>query len=169
MSKLTLMGQVYNKDEQKYLSFRTENKEHLLPIVSEGATEDGAWVRFFGSLCTRSVPNGDKYRKVWFGLGELYPSEEGIYVNEVTVDGVLVRIDELRTTYLTRRKIVDFIVAEGQDYYNCIAFGKTAERLISDKKKGSEIMLTSAQFNSRLYTKEGEQRTAYEVCVRDFV
>ena len=169
MSKLTLMGQIRHIDEKKYISFRTESKEHLLPIVSDVDAAEGEWVHFFGQLRTRSVPDGERHRKIWFGLGDLYPSVEGIYLNELTVSGKVVRVDELRTTPLTLRKIVDFVVVDGLDYYNCIAFGKTADRLIEYKKKGCEIVFTSAQFNSRDYTKDGEQRTAYEVCVRDFV
>lgn len=170
MSKLILMGQMRHIDEKKYISFRTESKEHLLPIVSDGDAAEGAWVHFSGQLRTQSIPEGDRYRKAWFGLGDLFPSSEGLYANELFVPtGVVVRVDTLRTTPLTLRKIVDFVVVDGQDYYNCIAFGKTADRIIQYKRKGREIAIISAQFHSRAYTKDGEQRTAYEVCVRDFV
>lgn len=164
------MGQLRHIDEKKYISFRTESKEHLLPIVSKGDAAEGAWVHFSGKLCTRFIPDGDRHRKVWFGLGDLFKSSEGFYVNELSVSkGVLVKLDTLRTTPLTFRKIVDFVVADGQDYYNCIAFGKTADRLIRHKKVGREIFIVSAQFHARNYTKDGELLTAYEVCVRDFV
>lgn len=167
MSKLTLMGQMRHIDEKKYISFRTESKEHLLPIIADGDAAEGAWVHFSGILRTQFIPEGGRYRKAWFGLGHLHPSYDGLYANELTVEsGVVVRVDELRTTPLTLRKIVDFVVADGQDYYNCIAFGKTADRLIR-YKKGREITLISAQFHSRAYTKDGEPKTAYEVCVRD--
>lgn len=171
MSKLILMGQLKHDDAgKKYISFHTQSRQHLLPIVTDDDAAEGAWVRFSGKLHTQSIPEGDHYRKVWFGLGDLFPSEKGLYANEFTVDGAtVVRVDNLRTTPLTLRKIVDFVVAEGDNYYNCIAFGRTAEKLIEKKHKKSLIWFSEAMFQSREYTKDGEQRTAYEVCVRDFV
>lgn len=170
MSKLILKGQMRHIDGKKYISFCTESKEHLLPIVAHEDAAEGAWVHFSGILRTQSIPEGGRYRKAWFGLGDLHPSPAGLYANELTVEsGVVVRVDELRTTPLTLRKIVDFVVADGKDYYNCIAFGKTADRIIRYKKKGRDIILLSAQFHSRAYMKDGEPKTAYEVCVRDFV
>ena len=172
MSKLVLMGKLLHQGGKKYISFCTQSKVHILPIVSDDDASDEAWVRFSGSLETRSIPveNGHRYRKEWFGRGELFPFAPGAYENRVTVEcGVVVKVDNLRTTPLTLRKIVDFVVADGDNYYNCIAFGRTADKLLKYKHKGSDISIVSAMFHSREYVKDGELRTAYEVCVRDFV
>lgn len=171
MSKLTLMGVLCHANNAKYISFVTTNgNEHLLPIVAPQDFEGGTWVFFSGQLCTVNVRGGDgKLHKQHFGEGSLQVSQIQAYKNELQIpEGVVVWVDEIRATVLTQRTIVDFIVADGSNFYNCIAFGSSARR-IADIKVGSPINVSSAMFQSRAYSKNGEPRVAYEVCVKHFV
>lgn len=173
MNKLVLIGRLKYIDGKKYISFRTESKEHVLPVVANCDAADGAWVGFTGQLHTGSIWDAEqgRYHKTWFGKGELCEVGEcPYYLNEVQVcAGTLVKVDRIRTTPLTMRKILDFVVADGNDYFNCIAFGRTAERLLEEKQEGDRICIRSAMFHSRDYQKDGETKTAYEVCVKSFV
>ena len=171
MNRLVLVGNMVHVGENKFVQFRTASKTHLLPIKSKDDFESGAWVRFEGVLSTNSVWDAalGRRRKLCFGEGDISITVSREFDNTFSLlGGSVVRIFELRTTPLTRRKIVDFVVAKGEDYFNCIVFGKDAERLISTKKVGDDISISKALFHSREYTKNGEAKTAYEVCVRDF-
>lgn len=172
MNKLVLMGQLFHVGGKKYVEYVTESgNAHRLPVISEVDFADGTWVRFSGKLCTKLVMQEGKSHKMWFGLGTLSNSDavEGLYLNDFEVDGTVVRVYGMRTTTLTSRKIVDFIVADGDNYFNCVAFGKTAARVCDYLSTGKAISLVSARFCSRKYDKNGKSLVAYEVNVRDFV
>lgn len=172
MSKLVLMGQLKHIDGKKFISFKTKgNQEHILPITTRQDFDEDAWVILDGELRTASAFDKatKKFHKRHFGTGSLSLGDNGVYMNALQIPtGTVVRVCTLRTTPLTNRKIVDFVVAEGNDYYNCIAFGEAAQRLTDSKAVGDAIDITNSKFQSRKYIKDGETRTAYEVCVSHF-
>lgn len=171
MSRLHLSGKLVLENDKKYISVVSNGgSTYVLPIEADGCIPDGSWVDFSGQLCTASVPEGAKMRKLHFGVGTLKKSIFVGYQNELSItSGTLAHVSELRTTPLTSRKVVDFIVADEGSRYNCIAFGGVAQRLLETKKVGDPINIYMAAFHSRIYVKEGEFRTAYEVCVKRFV
>ena len=174
MSKLTLMGKLRRIEDKKFISFLTKGEhEHLLPIRTGDITdwEDGSWVCFDGELKTAVTfdPVAGKQRKLHFGSGSLTSGVENTYLNNFTVtNGTIVKIYDLRTTPLTHRKIVDFVLADGNDYYNCIIFGGGAQLFSDTKKVGDKIDIVDGRFQSREYQKDGKTLKAYEVCVEHF-
>lgn len=166
MNQLSIKGRLVVKDGNKFISYLTQTKEYLLPIKVDEVFADGAWVSFTGTLNTKRKEN--EKGKIWFGQGTLSSGVEGEYLDEFSAEGTIVRIFDMRTTPLTSRKVIDFTVACGDSYYNCIAFGTYADQLVRTKKVGDAIEFNPAVFQSRDYTKEGETKTAYEVCVRRF-
>lgn len=168
-NNLFMRGQLVKKGEKAFIKFNTNSRSHYLPIESDGGFADGSWVRLDGILETKSFVKDDgKYGKIWVASGEIISSSYGSFVNTFTASGVVVKVFPLRITQLTERKIVDFVVACGDNYYNCIAFGYLAEELIAKKRVGSKIEIKIATFQSREYEKNGETRVAYEVVVRRF-
>lgn len=172
MNKLVLVGKLKHIDDKKYVEVATNSgKIYTLPIVSEVDFADGTWVRFAGKLHTRLVCDGRVRHKVWFGDGTLTRSTlVNVYLNDFNVDGTVVSVgSDVRETPLTHRKIIDFVVTDGINYFNCIAFGRAAFDIKHNFSVGSKIVVLSAQLQSRVYDKCGESRTAYEVCVHSFV
>ena len=171
MNRLALVGRLFHSGEGKFILFKTNAKAHLLPVRSKEDFSGGSWVVFTGKLSTESVWDSGlgRWRKLCFGEGEISPTMSREYENRFSLlGGSVVKMFELRTTPLTKRKIVDFVVAKGDDYFNCIVFGKGAERLVDTKKVGDDISISTAMFHARDYEKNGVSKTAYEVCVRDF-
>lgn len=172
MSHLTLYGRMAHADGKKYIQFVTGGgTTYTLPVVCDWDAADGMWVGFRGQLRTNNFIGDDGLRhKRWFADGVLFRSVDEVYRNELMVStGTIVKLDTMRTTPLTNRRIVDFVVAEGDNYFNCIAFGSTADMLLNFKKVGDMINIYDGMFQSRDYDKLGETKTAYEVCVRHFV
>lgn len=171
MNKLVLAGQLWHICGRKFVRFRTESREHILPIVADNYdTKDGEWVRFIGTLYTKSPLGTDgKHHKEWWAVGDLCKSSEGFYFNTLSCDpSKIISVGKLRTTALTKRKIVDFVVVNNGNYFNCIAFGHVADA-ICEKKRGDIIDIYSAKFHSRTYEKDDAIRTAYEVLVLGFM
>ena len=170
MNKLILEGKFVLRDGKKYISYPTMSKSYLLPIVADGVFKEGEHVYFEGVLRTRNVWRDDgKSHKMWFGEGQLNSSRGGCFQNSFTTNGTVVRIFEPRITPVSKRKIVDCIVAYEDNYYNCILFGCDADRFVATKKVGSPISISCSLFQSRDYVKNGETKTAYEVCIRKFI
>ena len=168
MNKLVLRGVLVIKDGNKFILYKTNSREHLLPVKSDDILIDGDWVVFDGTLETQTYFENDKRRKRYFGQGSLTKSDSNVFTNDFTLLGTVVKLFELRKTPVTNRRVVDFVVAKGNNYFNCIAFGSTAEFLLSNKKVGDSISLDSASFQSRAYEKNGIPQIAYEVCIRSF-
>lgn len=166
MNKLVLAGQLVIKDGRTFISYCTPSRKNLLPIsVMNDEFKDGDWVRLEGDLQVKFTER----KKHHYGAGFLFPSDVGVYENVLVIDpGVIVKLDSARTTPLTFRKIVDLVVADGYgNNLNCIAFGGRVDRLLN-MRIGQNIHISKSLFLSRDYVKDGEVRTAYEVCIRDF-
>ena len=87
--------------------------------------------------------------------------------NKVTIDGFICKTAIYRETPLGR-EICDLLVASNRncrksDYIPCIAWGRNAKR-ISSNGVGTKIHI-DGRLQSRIYTKDGEDRTAYEVSI----
>lgn len=101
-------------------------------------------------------------------------------MNVVTISGRLTRDPEIRYTQ-TQEAIAGISVAvnrryrrEGQpeaDFFNCTAFGKTAEVVERYTRKGSRVIITGALQNDIYTNREGIKVTATKVIVNqiDFV
>lgn len=170
MNKLLLNGQLLREGENTFILYRTQSKEFKLPIEADNDElfKSNKWVSFSGELRTQTYYEGERRRKRTFGHGTLCDAVMADYVNEFQCMGTVVKIFELRTTPLSKRKVIDFTVAVDNNYYNCIAFGEQAENVRHYKREGDEINVLIALFQSREYEKNGKQ-VAYEVCVRKFV
>lgn len=87
--------------------------------------------------------------------------------NKVTIDGFICKKPIYRETPLGR-EICDVLVASNRncrksDYIPCVAWGRNAKR-ISSKCVGTKIHI-EGRLQSRIYVKDGEDRTAYEVSI----
>lgn len=165
MNSLKMAGELIHKDGNTFLRAGI----HCLPIKADEHFEDGSWVMFDGVLNTGSFIKEDgKYGKTWIAVGKLSSNVLCAFANSFVADGVVVKIMPIRVTPLTKRRIVDFVVACGHNYYTCIAFGEKAKRLLSSKVVGSLISIKSATFQSRDYVKNEEPKTAYEIVVQAF-
>ena len=96
-------------------------------------------------------------------------------MNLVTLKGRISQDLETKTTQ-DNRMIVKFGIAVRNDFksangeyetqfFNCVAFGKTAEFLNQYYKKGQEILLTGRLQNSSWETESGEKRYKTDIVV----
>ena len=93
------------------------------------------------------------------------------YQNHIVLDGIIVKSPSLRFTPIGRT-ISDFVLAVkrpycGTDYIPCIAWGNTAYN-IQKCAIGTQAKL-HGRIQSRIYAKDGQSKTAYEVSVSDMV
>ena len=66
-------------------------------------------------------------------------------------------------------KSTDEWVKRPASWYNCVAFGKPADRVMEELEKGSRIKLTWAKYERRTYKdKEGNWKESNEVVVNDY-
>lgn len=172
MNKLELKGIYREEGIEPLIEYKTESRSHYLPLVFADNVsinfKDGEFIEFVGELRTINKSKSRSGRKEHFayGTGKVI---EGGFSNRLSTIGVVVSRSELRTTPLTRRKIVDFVLANGDNYFNCIIFGKKAVEFLETKDIGSKLYVEEALFQSRDYEKDGNVYRAYEVCVRKFI
>jgi single-strand DNA-binding protein len=94
--------------------------------------------------------------------------------NVVVISGRVVRVDELKYNPQSGNAHIPFAVAcnrmskdKKTDFFNCIAFGKTAELVADHLSKGDQLTI-----NGRLHIdeweKNGEKRTAPKIIVNGF-
>ena len=91
--------------------------------------------------------------------------------NSVFISGRVSRIDEMRISPQSGTAYISFGVGcnrmskeKKADFFNCIAFGKTAELLHQYCEKGSRIGIKGT-WNANQYEKDGEKRTYHSVSV----
>lgn len=168
MNSLILAGNYHKEGDQVYIQYLSpNNNKYLLPIVASGDFKEGDWVKFVGVPATKYYfdPEFNRNRKLHYGQGRLEVGEFDSYQNELKLSNVaLIKVDPIRTTPKTLRKICDFALNDGVDTFNCIAFGREAET-ISNLPIGTRIDVISARFQSRPYMKEDKQMMAYEILV----
>lgn len=96
-------------------------------------------------------------------------------MNEIILSGRLVKDPEVRYT-TTQKVVTQFSLAVSRevksqdvnaDFFNCVAWGKTAELIGNTLKKGSRILVTGrVQFRS--YESNGEKKYITEVIINKF-
>lgn len=100
---------------------------------------------------------------------EIYEVEEDTdTLNEIELEGTICKAPIFRTT-LSGKKILDCLLAvsgnnnKRSNYLPCILWDRTAE-LNSNFKVGDKVVF-KGNVHSRMYTKDNEVKTAYEVSV----
>jgi single-strand DNA-binding protein len=94
--------------------------------------------------------------------------------NVVVISGRVARIDEMKINPQSGTAYIPFAVAcnrmskdKKADFFNCMAFGKTAELVADHLSKGDQLTI-----NGRLqideWEKNGEKRTAPKIIVNGF-
>ena len=94
--------------------------------------------------------------------------------NIVVISGRVVRVDEMKINPQSGNAYIPFAVAcnrmskdKKADFFNCMAFGKTAELVADLLSKGDQLTI-----NGRLqideWEKNGEKRTAPKIIVNGF-
>lgn len=103
--------------------------------------------------------------------------KERIKMNEIILSGRLVKDPEVRYTQ-TQKVVTLFSLAVSRevkneqgnydaDFFNCVAWGKTAELMGNTLKKGARILL-SGRVQIRNYESNGERKYITEVIVNKF-
>ena len=98
-------------------------------------------------------------------------------MNEIILSGRLVKDPEVRYTQ-TQKVVTMFSLAVSRevkneqgnydaDFFNCVAWGKTAELMGNTLKKGARILL-SGRVQIRNYESNGERKYITEVIVNKF-
>lgn len=98
-------------------------------------------------------------------------------MNEIVLSGRLVKDPEVRYTQ-TQKVVTLFSLAVSRevkneqgnydaDFFNCVAWGKTAELMGNTLKKGARILLTG-RVQIRSYESNGERKYITEVIVNKF-
>ena len=96
-------------------------------------------------------------------------------INRVFMHGRISQDLDVKTSQ-NDKKIVRFGIAVRNDYksqngeyesqfFNCVAFGKTAEFLNSHFKKGQEILISGHLQNNSWETENGEKRTSTSIVI----
>ena len=109
--------------------------------------------------------------------GILKRKKERIEMNEIILSGRLVKDPEVRYTQ-TQKVVTLFSLAVSRevkneqgnydaDFFNCVAWGKTAELMGNTLKKGARILL-SGRVQIRNYESNGERKYITEVIVNKF-
>lgn len=98
-------------------------------------------------------------------------------MNKIIIHGHLGRDPELKP-YKTSKgedgKLVSFAVGVSRttgdetDWFDCTAFGKTAEVIDKFLRKGSEVIIEGAMESRKYEAKDGSKRTAWGIRVERF-
>lgn len=98
-------------------------------------------------------------------------------MNKIVIHGHLGRDPELKP-YKTSKgedgKLVSFAVGVSRttgdetDWFDCTAFGKTAEVIDKFLRKGSEVIIEGAMESRKYEAKDGSKRTAWGIRVERF-
>ena len=98
-------------------------------------------------------------------------------MNKIIIHGHLGRDPELKP-YKTAKgedgKLVSFAVGVSRtsgdetDWFDCTAFGKTAEVIDKFLRKGSEVIIEGAMESRKYEAKDGSKRTAWGIRVERF-
>lgn len=98
-------------------------------------------------------------------------------MNKIIIHGHLGRDPELKP-YKTSKgedgKLVSFAVGVSRttgdetDWFDCTAFGKTAEVIEKFLRKGSEVIIEGAMESRKYEAKDGSKRTAWGIRVERF-
>lgn len=98
-------------------------------------------------------------------------------MNKIVIHGHLGRDPELKTYKNAKGedgKLVSFAVGVSRttgdetDWFDCTAFGKTAEVIDKFLRKGSEVIIEGAMESRKYEAKDGSKRTAWGIRVERF-
>ena len=109
--------------------------------------------------------------------GILKRKKERIKMNEIILSGRLVKDPEVRYTQ-TQKVVTLFSLAVSRevkneqgnydaDFFNCVAWGKTAELMGNTLKKGARVLVTG-RVQIRNYESNGERKYITEVIINKF-
>ena len=92
--------------------------------------------------------------------------------NHVTIAGRITNNLELKTTQ-TQKPVLSFSVAvnrdkEHTDFFNCVAWNKTAETIVQYFGKGSNILVDGQLTTSKWTDQQGNNRTSTDILVDRF-
>ena len=164
----------------KRLSGAVDKVHCIIPGKFAENINDGDRVDIDGTVRTRNYDGKDGKRHLGifvFAENVFMADEEDM--NIVTGNGFVCKMSEKRTTPLTHREIIDFLVAIHRkeskggtfsDYIPCIAWEGVSKK-IDGIAIGTEIDFTG-RLQSRIYAKEVsegvyEEMTAYELSLSD--
>lgn len=95
-------------------------------------------------------------------------------MNSVFISGRVVRVDELKFNPESGNAHIPFAVAcnrmskdKKADFFNCIAFGKTAELVANLLSKGDQLVINGRLQNDE-WEKNGEKRVTTKIIVNGF-
>lgn len=139
-------------------------------IVEEDMVEDfyDKFVEVTGRFGSWRYYGEDGYRHVSLDVyaSDIRVIEDGGYMNDVTLRGVVVKNGGMRKTPFGS-EITDLLVVvnhdDGSDYLPCICWN-TGARYAEALNVGDSVEIVG-QIQSREYEKNGEKKTVYEVSV----
>lgn len=158
---------------------RTSNAVDILPIIMSlkqfNSTGGNKFIEILGDLRTRNELVDGKSKLIVYVLAkEVKALDNEEYANEVKLQGFLCKEPVLRITPMTSRTIADclFVINNNYNksyYIPTIVFGINAI-FVAEQKVGAEFQIVG-RLQSRGYQKnidgEIQERTAYEVCVKN--
>lgn len=151
--------------------------EHIcsLDILSK-AIEEKSDITVLGECRSHTFPTTGKHSVFIYARQILPPVLIKASNNYLEIKGYLCRVGELRTT-LSGKTILDVLVAVDKDnnresYIPCIAWNIKEEEM--EQIKVGEFIWMVARMQSRKYIKryengECEEKTAYEISIRDYM
>lgn len=194
-NEVLLVGRIETEPEyshthhnEEYYKFDISVKRYsgicdIIPVMVSSPILDG---RIFGKGDYISIKgvyrsyNPNDSRKVIFyvNIKNIDLINEEINFNEITLEGYICKRGEVRTTAVSKRTILDVILAVNgsikvkPSYIPCIIWNITADDA-SELKVGDRILI-KGRVQSRYYVKKYENetseiKTAYEVSVREYL
>lgn len=184
-SKITVSGKIieatidkdYNTIIGRMASPRTSGIDDIVPFVAYALHKDtmtvGNWCTISGEIRTCNYLGKDEkhHKRMFVKVDEVASCEAGTDINEFVVLGTLVSKQPSRTTPLGKT-ITEFVVAYNNairsSYFNCIVWGYSKSKIISQYNVGDSIAV-EGRFQSRAYQKDGEDKIAYELSCNEVI
>ena len=147
----------------------------VLPVIADEQILNamdlsaGYMLEIEGQIRSHNLKENGQRRLLIFVFASTITVTEGAPINQVSLQGPLCRIPNLRRTPLGR-EICDVMMAVPRhfhraDYLPCILWGRSAQEVASCAT--GDILRIEGRLQSRVYTKQtelgAEERTAYEV------
>lgn len=152
---------------------RNSGVDDFIPIHMAGKSElnIGDFIEINGTYRSYNKQENDKSRLVLYVLLNKYKKlEEKEYSNSVILEGTLCKKPVYRQT-LFGREIADALLAVNRKYnrsdYIPLIFWSKAACSIKDLEIGQKLSI-KGRIQSRIYTKNKENKIAYEVSVQTF-
>ena len=152
---------------------RNSGTEDIIPIHVAGKRDinKGDFIKVYGTYRSYNKQSENKSHLILYVLLNKYEKlTENTYSNNITLEGIICKKPLYRQTPFGR-EIADILLAVNRkynrsDYIPLIFWGKAACS-IKDLEIGQKIKIFG-RIQSRIYTKKGENKTAYEISVQTF-